>query len=74
MTPAELSERRGVVLKLVKAGTYAFEAAQIEGIFLIAEQLAEFNAKLEPDAIFEAFKKVGDKIEKMPPEQHRRNL
>ena len=44
------------------------------GLREIAAQLAELNAKLEPDAIFEAFKKVGDMIEKMPPDQHRRNL
>lgn len=39
----------------------------------IAAQLAELNAKLEPDAIFAALTKKVGMIEKMPPDQHRRN-
>jgi hypothetical protein len=40
----------------------------------IAAQLAELNEKLEVDALFESFKTFGDKVDKMPPAEQRRNL
>jgi hypothetical protein len=40
----------------------------------IALQLAKLNEKLAPEAIFAAFKQVGDMIEKMPDAEKRRNL
>ena len=40
----------------------------------IAAQLAELNEKLEVDSIFDSFKKFGDKVAAMPPDEQRRNL
>jgi hypothetical protein len=46
----------------------AFNGAVITGGFFLGEialQLAELNEKLDVDALFESFKKFGDKVDAM---------
>jgi len=69
-TPEWIHRRReGALQSVLESGTahpgLAIECAKIEALFLIAEQLTVLNEKLEVEALFEAIKKVVEKVEQM---------
>jgi hypothetical protein len=64
MTPAEVNERRkgalqGVLVGVQNRSPYvAIECAKIEALFLITEQLAALNEKLNPAHLVDAIEEI----------------
>jgi hypothetical protein len=55
--------------------TNSVDGAVFCGLMLqeLAAQISELNDKLGLRPVLETFRQIGDLIEKMPPEQHRRS-
>jgi hypothetical protein len=69
MTAAEVNERRKGALKGVlvmggRASSVSIECAKIEALFLIAEQLATLNEKLEPARLVAAIEEIQAEMDK----------
>jgi hypothetical protein len=61
---AEIGERRRVVSKLMTRDVADLGKFEIEGLLLIAEQLAELNEKLTPARLVSAIEEIQAEIEK----------